>query len=69
MLDALDIEGNLIMWNQECSRVTGYSAAEIIGNPRAMELLYPNAAYRQQMMHPMGRAGQSLPQLGMGCHL
>jgi len=50
MLDALDIEGNVIIWNQECSRVTGYSAAEIIDNLRAMELLYPDAAYRQQMM-------------------
>ena len=57
MLDALDIEGNLIMWNQECSRVTGYSAAEIIGNPTAMELLYPNAAYRQQMMAQWAERG------------
>ena len=57
MLDALDIEGNLIIWNQECSRVTGYSAAEIIGNPRAMELVYPNAAYRQQMMAQWAERG------------
>lgn len=57
MLDALDIEGNVIIWNQECSRVTGYSAAEIIGNPTAMELVYPNAAYRQQMITKWAEQG------------
>jgi PAS domain S-box-containing protein len=57
MLDALDIEGNVIIWNQECSRVTGYSAAEIIGDPTAMELLYPDAAYRQQMMAQWAEQG------------
>jgi PAS domain S-box-containing protein len=57
MLDALDIEGNLIIWNQECSRVTGYSAAEIIGNSTAMELLYPNTAYRQQMIAQWAEQG------------
>ena len=57
MLDALDIEGNLIIWNQECSRVTGYSAAEIIGNRTAMELLYPDAAYRQQMITQWAERG------------
>lgn len=57
MLDALDIEGNVIIWNQECSRVTGYSAAEILGDPTAMELLYPDAAYRQQMMAQWAQQG------------
>lgn len=50
MLDAFDAEGNIIIWNQECERVTGYSAAETINNPQAMELMYPDAAYRQQMI-------------------
>ena len=50
MLDAFDGEGNLIVWNHECERVTGYSAEEIIGNPQAMELFYPDASYRQKMM-------------------
>ncbi len=46
MLDALDADGNIIVWNKECERVTGYSAAEIVGNPRAWEMLYPDPAYR-----------------------
>jgi PAS domain S-box-containing protein len=46
LLDAFDDNGNIIVWNKACEEVTGYSAAEIIGNPRAMELLYPNSDYR-----------------------
>jgi PAS domain S-box-containing protein len=51
MLDAFDANGNIICWNQECERVTGYSADEVFGNPTIMELFYPDAAYRQQMMN------------------
>jgi PAS domain S-box-containing protein len=50
MLDAFDDQGNIVLWNQECERVTGYSAAEIVGNPRAMELLYPDTGYRERML-------------------
>lgn len=47
LLDAFDAEGNIIVWNKACEEATGYSAAEIIGNPKAMELLYPDHAYRE----------------------
>jgi PAS domain S-box-containing protein len=50
MLDAFNADWNIIVWNRECERITGYSAEEIIGNPRALELLYPDAAYRDQML-------------------
>jgi PAS domain S-box-containing protein len=50
MLDAFDANGNIIIWNRECERVTGYSTQDIVNNPRAMELLYPNPEYRQQML-------------------
>ena len=50
MVDAFDEHGNIIFWNRECERITGYSAAEIVGNPAAMELLYPGADYRERMM-------------------
>jgi PAS domain S-box-containing protein len=59
MLDAFDADGNIIVWNQECEEVTGYRADEIIGNPRAMELLYPDAAYRQQMMDEWAARGNN----------
>lgn len=50
MIDAFDADWNIVLWNRECERVTGYSAAEIIGNPKALELLYPKRAYRERMM-------------------
>ncbi|MBW4579167.1 MAG: PAS domain S-box protein [Tildeniella nuda ZEHNDER 1965/U140] len=50
MLNAFDEQGNIIVWNQECARVTGYSTEEIIGNPQAMTWLYPDVTYRQQMV-------------------
>ena len=50
MLNAFDAESNIIIWNHECERVTGYSATAVIGNPQAMGLMYPDATYRQQMI-------------------
>ena len=49
MLNAFDADGNIVIWNHECERVTGYSANEIVNNHRAMELLYPDRTYRDQM--------------------
>ncbi|HEY9725326.1 MAG TPA: PAS domain S-box protein, partial [Chroococcales cyanobacterium] len=49
MMDAFDGDNHIIVWNRECERVTGYRAEEIIDNPRAIELLYPDTAYRDRM--------------------
>jgi two-component system cell cycle sensor histidine kinase/response regulator CckA len=59
MLDAFDERGNLAAWNQECQRVTGYSAAEMVGNPRAIELLYPDRAYRERMHREWSQRGNN----------
>ncbi|HEY9831870.1 MAG TPA: PAS domain S-box protein [Stenomitos sp.] len=59
MMDAFDAEKNIIVWNRECERVTGYSAEEIIGNPQALKQLYPNAAYREQMFAEQGARVQN----------
>jgi two-component system cell cycle sensor histidine kinase/response regulator CckA len=50
MLDAFDEQRLLSVWNSECERVTGFSAEELIGNPDAMLLMYPDAEYREQML-------------------
>ncbi len=47
LMDAYDEQGLIVAWNSECERVSGYTAAEIIGNPRAMEILYPDTRYRE----------------------
>jgi PAS domain S-box-containing protein len=57
MLDAFDLDQNLIVWNHECERVTGYSADEMIGRPNGMELLYPDSAYREQILNKEQREG------------
>lgn len=41
MVDALDYNGDFVLWNRECEIVTGYTAEEVIGNPNALRLLYP----------------------------
>lgn len=50
MMNAFDEEGNIQVWNQECERVTGYTASEIVGNSKAMEMLYPEPNYRRKML-------------------
>jgi two-component system, cell cycle sensor histidine kinase and response regulator CckA len=53
MMDAFDENGVAIMWNHECELATGYSAEEIIGNPKALELLMPDPLYRNQMVEEL----------------
>lgn len=59
MLDAFDAEGKIIVWNQECERVTGYSAEEITQHGQAWELLYPDPIYRQEMMSEWEKIGHN----------
>jgi len=59
MIDAFDTRGLIVAWNHECERVTGYAAKEILRNPKAMELLYPDATYREEMMGQWQRRGNS----------
>lgn len=57
LIDAFDEKGNIVFWNEECARVTGYSAAEIINNPQAMAMFYPDEAYPQQMLRAWREKG------------
>jgi two-component system, sporulation sensor kinase E len=50
MVDALDENGVVVMWNRECERVTGYTAEEMVGNPNGMSLLYPDPDYYREML-------------------
>ncbi len=47
LFDAFDEQNNVVFWNRECERVTGYTAAEIVGRPDALSLLYPSPDYLQ----------------------
>jgi len=59
LLNAFDHQLNFIAWNRECERVTGYSAQEMLGNPKAVELLYPDPQYRQFLFEEWRRRGNS----------
>ncbi|MBN2428412.1 MAG: response regulator [Deltaproteobacteria bacterium] len=50
MLKARNEDGNFIIWNRECENVTGFKAEEILENPQAIELLYPDIATRKEML-------------------
>jgi PAS domain S-box-containing protein len=50
LMDAFDERGHIVVWNAECERVSGYLAAEIIDNPLAYEMLYPDDEYRAFML-------------------
>jgi len=49
LMNAFDENGVCVAWNRECETVLGFSADEMIGNPRALELFVPDTAYRERM--------------------
>jgi len=57
MLTAFDKEGHPVVWNAECERVVGFSAEEIIDNPQAVDLLYPEKVYRDSMIKEWNSGG------------
>jgi PAS domain S-box-containing protein len=58
LLDAMDNDDRIVVWNQECERVTGYTAAEMLGRNDYMELLYPDPVYRRQIIESWHERGQ-----------
>lgn len=57
LLNAFDARGLFVFWNRECERVTGYSAEEMIGNPGALQLLYPDPVYLADQLANCERRG------------
>jgi PAS domain S-box-containing protein len=50
LVAAFDADGVPLVWNQECERITGYSAAEVVGNPQAFAWMYPDPEVRRRRM-------------------
>ncbi|MBF2027314.1 MAG: PAS domain S-box protein [Oscillatoriales cyanobacterium C42_A2020_001] len=50
LMNATNEQGAFVLWNQECERVTGYSAAEVLGSSDIMKRLYPDEEYLQQKL-------------------
>jgi two-component system, cell cycle sensor histidine kinase and response regulator CckA len=59
MIAALDEAGRVLFWNRECERVTGYSADEMVGNPGAFALLFPDEKLLKQVFTAL--AQEQLP--------
>lgn len=53
LVEAFDTEGRIVVWNDTCTRVTGYTAAEIVNNRHALELLYPDPTYRTDVQQTL----------------
>ncbi|MGD9539169.1 MAG: ATP-binding protein [Alphaproteobacteria bacterium] len=51
MMYALDRAGNIIVWNRECERITGFHAEQIVDKSEGFALLFPDPHHRQQMRH------------------
>jgi diguanylate cyclase (GGDEF)-like protein/PAS domain S-box-containing protein len=49
LVSAVDRGGLFAFWNHECERVTGYTSGEIVGNPDAVALLFPDPVQRARM--------------------
>ncbi len=58
LINAYDKDGVFAFWNSECERVTGYTSAEIVGNPDAPRLLYPDADYLAHHMAEWKKSGK-----------
>ncbi|MBN1485200.1 MAG: PAS domain S-box protein [Chloroflexia bacterium] len=56
LVKALDQEGTIIEWNEELERATGYQAEEIVGNPQAFEILYPDKQHREHIWVALAEA-------------
>ncbi|HEU5170563.1 MAG TPA: PAS domain S-box protein [Gemmatimonadales bacterium] len=46
VFSGIDEQGVIRIWNREAERVTGYSREEVVGNPHAWTLLFPDPDYR-----------------------
>ena len=57
LLAAFNQAGELMAWNQECERITGYSRKEAIANPRMLELLHPDEETRKRVLLETGANG------------
>ena len=60
LIDAFDDKGNIIYWNKECERVTGYSSKEMCHNPDALAILYPNESNRAKVIKTLEEAKENL---------
>ncbi len=67
MLSATDDKGLIVSWNAECERITGFEAAEIVGNQNALKLLYPSEQQHAKVANVMSKPGDQRSELEITC--
>ncbi len=48
-IDVFDANGNVLVWNEEAERISGYLRREVVGHDRIWEWIYPNPEYRAEV--------------------
>ncbi|WFD08924.1 ATP-binding protein [Tepidibacter hydrothermalis] len=51
MMDVIDENDNIVIWNKECEIVTGYSKDEIVSETLIWDKLYPDKDYREKILN------------------
>ncbi|MDO3380100.1 CheR family methyltransferase [Geoalkalibacter halelectricus] len=69
MVFAADERGQIVFWNRECERVTGFLAEEVVGNPMAPERLFADADNRRRWLQDICSAegGTGSVELAIKC--
>ncbi len=49
MLTAQDPQGHFLAWNRTAQEISGFSREDVVGNPQALHLLFPDAQVREQL--------------------
>ncbi|RQG88814.1 PAS domain S-box protein [Natrarchaeobius halalkaliphilus] len=49
-INVLDESGNVVVWNETAEAISGYASEEVIGHNRIWEWLYPDRAYREDIL-------------------
>jgi len=49
LVSAFDEERRFVFWNHEWEKVSGYSAEEMLKNPKSLEILIPDETYLRQL--------------------
>lgn len=56
MLCVFGPQGNIVFWNRECERITGYKSEEVVDNPAALKIFQPQKSESEQLPHFQNRA-------------
>ncbi len=63
MLLATDTHGQIVAWNQECERVTGYGSQEMLHTPNALQRTQPDQDDPQRMLSTLSATGSDFRNL------